>query len=105
MDEVHTPTGWDTAGFVDVGGYRLAYREKGQGLPTVVLEMGIGVAVLVTRREEAWQNRQCELAALSSRSLHVIAERSGHLVHTEQPEMIVVGIRHALALVRQHEGT
>jgi pimeloyl-ACP methyl ester carboxylesterase len=48
---------------------------------------------------------QRDLAALSSRSVHLIAERSGHLVHEEQPEMIVEGIRRALALVRKDEGT
>jgi pimeloyl-ACP methyl ester carboxylesterase len=44
MDTGHIPTGWDEANCADVGGYRLACRQAGQGVPTVVLEMGLGAA-------------------------------------------------------------
>jgi pimeloyl-ACP methyl ester carboxylesterase len=78
-------------------------------LPLVVVSRGRAQAPaglppeLVTRREQVWRQMQCELAALSSRSVHVIAERSGHLIHKEQPEMVVEGIQHALALVGKHD--
>jgi pimeloyl-ACP methyl ester carboxylesterase len=75
-------------------------------LPLVVVSRGQAQAPaglppdLVARRERAWRELQCELAALSSRSVHLIAEHSGHLVNQDQPEMVVQGIRQALALVR-----
>jgi pimeloyl-ACP methyl ester carboxylesterase len=79
-------------------------------LPVVVVSRGraqapAGLPVdLVARREQAWRHMQCDLAALSSRSVHLIAERGGHLVHQEQPDLVVEGIRRALALVREREG-
>jgi hypothetical protein len=58
---------------------------------------------LVTRRELAWQQMQSDLASLSSRSVHLIAERSGHLINQDEPEMVVEAIRRALALVRERK--
>lgn len=78
-------------------------------LPLVVVSRGRAQAPaelpadLVARREQVWRQMQCNLAALSSRSVHKVAERSGHLMHREQPDMVVDGIRQALALVRNYE--
>lgn len=75
-------------------------------LPLVVISRGQAQAPigwspeLQTQREQVWRQMQRELAALSSRSVHLIAERSGHLVHKEQPDIIVEGIRQAVSLVR-----
>lgn len=79
-------------------------------LPLVVISRGrpqapAGLpADLVARREQAWQHMQRDLAALSSRCVHEIAEHSGHLMHKEQPDKVVDGIRRALALVWDHDG-
>jgi pimeloyl-ACP methyl ester carboxylesterase len=78
-------------------------------LPLVVVSRGRAQAPaglpsdLVTRREQAWRQVQCDLAALSSQSVHLIAEHSGHQINEEQPDMVVEGIRYALALVREHD--
>jgi len=78
-------------------------------LPLVVVSRGLAQtpaglpADLVVRREQAWRRMQCDLAALSSRSVHMIAQRSGHLMHQEQPDMVVDGIQQVLKLVRKHE--
>lgn len=74
-------------------------------LPLVVVSRGRAEAPdgfppdLAAARERAWRQMQCELAALSSRSLHIIAERSGHLINHDQPELIVEGIHQAVALL------
>lgn len=76
-------------------------------LPLVVVSRGQAQAPaglppdLVARRERTWRELQCDLAALSSRSAHLIAEHSGHLVNQDQPDAVVQGIRQALALVRE----
>jgi pimeloyl-ACP methyl ester carboxylesterase len=78
-------------------------------LPLVVVSRGQAQAPaglppdLVTRREQAWRHMQYDLAALSSRKVHLVAEQSGHLINEEQPDMVVEGIRYAVALVRDHD--
>ncbi len=75
-------------------------------LPLVVVSRGraeapIGFpAALVAMRERAWAEMQMELAALSSRAVRMIAERSGHCVNQDQPDLVVEAIRHAVALAR-----
>jgi pimeloyl-ACP methyl ester carboxylesterase len=78
-------------------------------VPLVVVSRGQAQAhtglpsELVARREQTWRQMQCELALLSSRSVHLIAESSGHLVNEEQPEMVVEAVRQAVALTQEHE--
>lgn len=55
---------------------------------------------LIERREQAWRHMQRELARLSSRGAHIIADRSGHLINKDQPELVVESIRRAVALVQ-----
>jgi pimeloyl-ACP methyl ester carboxylesterase len=43
--------------------------------------------------ERAWLALQDELAGLSPRSAHLIAERSGHFVHIDQPELVAEAVR------------
>lgn len=74
---------WFQSRLVDVGDRRLAVSSAGEGRPAVVLEIG--------------------LAALSTASEHIIAERSGHLINVEQPEVIVEGIQRAIAMSRARE--
>jgi pimeloyl-ACP methyl ester carboxylesterase len=55
-------------------------------------------------RELTWRQMQCELALLSPRSVHLIAEHSGHLINQEQPDIVIEAIRRAIALTREHKG-
>jgi hypothetical protein len=43
--------------------------------------------------ERSWLALQDELAGLSPRSAHLIAERSGHFVHIDQPELVAETVR------------
>lgn len=79
------------------------------GLPLVVVSRGRAEAPaglppeLVAERERTWRQMQDELAALSSHSVHLIAERSGHLINKDQPELVVEAIYQAVTLVRAQE--
>lgn len=44
---------------------------------------------------------QADLARLSSRSRHVIAEHSGHMIHQDEPELVVESIRAVVEAVRR----
>jgi pimeloyl-ACP methyl ester carboxylesterase len=41
---------------------------------------------------QIWQDMQRELAGLSSNSTHIIASHSGHMIPTEEPELIIEAI-------------
>jgi pimeloyl-ACP methyl ester carboxylesterase len=49
-------------------------------------------------RRRVWNQLQGELAELSSRSQHIIAEESGHSIHNDQPDLLVQSI---LSIVEQ----
>lgn len=55
---------------------------------------------LAEAEERLWQMPQNEIAALVPKSRHVIAERSGHDIHHEQPELVIAGIRDVVEAVR-----
>ena len=42
--------------------------------------------------ERAWQDLQTEIASLSTRVRHIVAKRSGHNIHYEEPEIIVQSV-------------
>jgi pimeloyl-ACP methyl ester carboxylesterase len=43
---------------------------------------------------------QAELAALSSRSRHLLAARSGHMIHQDEPELVIASVRELVEAVR-----
>jgi len=47
-------------------------------------------------QELAWKNMQRDLAKLTPQSTHVIAQKSGHMVHLDEPEQVVKAV---LALI------
>jgi pimeloyl-ACP methyl ester carboxylesterase len=49
---------------------------------------------------DAWTEAHARLSALSSRSLRITAERSGHNVHADQPELYAEAVKQVLAMVR-----
>jgi pimeloyl-ACP methyl ester carboxylesterase len=77
-------------------------------LPLVVLTRGhsplpsnIPAGVRV-RLEGEWRTLQNELAALSTRSEHVLAQQSGHFIQLDQPGLVVGAIQQVVEAVRQH---
>lgn len=51
--------------------------------------------------ERIWWQLQCEQAALSTNSRHVIAENSGHLINKDEPELIIEEIRRIVSSLRE----
>jgi hypothetical protein len=45
---------------------------------------------------------QANLAGLSSRSRHIMATRSGHMIHQVEPELVIESIRAMVEMVRQN---
>ena len=39
--------------------------------------------------EKVWMELQDELSRLGSNPVHLIAERSGHFIHLDQPEIVI----------------
>ena len=78
-------------------------------IPLVVLTHGRNVAEgvpdinaeVAARIEAAWLELQRELANRSAQGRLVVAQRSGHYVHTDEPELVVNAIREVVAAVRQ----
>lgn len=51
---------------------------------------------LVAQMDQIWQERQRALLRLSTRSILLTAEHSGHYVHTGEPELVIQAIRSLL---------
>jgi pimeloyl-ACP methyl ester carboxylesterase len=67
-------------------------------MPLVVIAAAASMAEIPN-----WSTAQHEMAALSSQGSLVVAERSGHAVQIEQPDIVIDGIGQVLAEVRdQH---
>jgi pimeloyl-ACP methyl ester carboxylesterase len=75
-------------------------------LPLVVLSHGQPASVPgmpneVNRAyESAWQELHKEIAGMSSRGRRIVAEKSGHMIHHEQPDLVVEAIRQVIEQVR-----
>ncbi len=66
-------------------------------LPMVVLSHGLPEATSDSstqqlRYEQEWTKMQNELAGLSSNSKQIIAEKSGHYIQLDQPEIVIASI-------------
>ena len=78
-------------------------------LPVTVLTHGIVGDLLGPRAhpkllreiEPIWQAQQSALAQRSSRGRQVIAEKSGHRIIAQQPELVVEAVREILSRVRE----
>jgi pimeloyl-ACP methyl ester carboxylesterase len=51
------------------------------------------------------EDTQRELATLSSTSVHVLAEESGHFIHVDQPQVVIEAIRQVVEAVRAGTGS
>jgi pimeloyl-ACP methyl ester carboxylesterase len=78
-------------------------------LPLVVLSRGRpdpgmydpGVAPeVVAQAEQVWSQMQLELTALSSRGRRIVAQKSGHSIQLDQPELVIGAIREVRAAKR-----
>ena len=75
-------------------------------IPLVVLSHGRKLSLpnasdeVITRVEAAWLDLQRELASRSSRGRLVIAQRSGHNIQNDEPEVVVEAIREVVATAR-----
>ena len=49
--------------------------------------------------EAAWKELQKELNYMSGNSTHIIAENSGHVIHLDEPELVVDAIHDVLNIV------
>jgi pimeloyl-ACP methyl ester carboxylesterase len=50
--------------------------------------------------DQVWQDLQKELTMLSSNSVQIIAERSGHNIPTEQPEAVIEAIQQVMEMAK-----
>lgn len=53
--------------------------------------------------EQAWQKHQRNLLRLSSQSKQVFAPKSGHYIHTDEPDLVVRAIRDIVEMARQKQ--
>ncbi len=54
----------------------------------------------VAQAEQRWQNMQAELAQLSPSGKYMVAEKSGHKIHIDQPELVIEVIRQVVEAAR-----
>ncbi len=73
-------------------------------IPIVVLSRGKRVwpdTPYGDAMEAAWKELQNELNYMSGNSTHIIAENSGHVIHLDEPELVVDAIHNVLAYVER----
>jgi pimeloyl-ACP methyl ester carboxylesterase len=71
--------------------------------PLIVLTRGKGLGREDdSLREKKWMGFQADLASRSTNSKHIIAEKSGHLIQVDQPELVIDAIRQVVDAVRQN---
>lgn len=71
-------------------------------IPIVVLSRGKRVwpdTPYGDAMEVAWKELQNELNYMSGNSTHIIAENSGHVIHLDEPELVVDAIHDVLYIV------
>lgn len=69
--------------------------------PLIVLTHGIPFPPMAAAMEEGWSDSQQRLAHLSTDSELVVAHKSGHLIHLDEPELVVESVRRVHAAARE----
>jgi pimeloyl-ACP methyl ester carboxylesterase len=69
--------------------------------PLVVVTRGKPDRSWSPAQSQRWEDAQTRLAALSSRSLRLTAQTSGHSVHYDQPEIFGEAVQRVIELARQ----
>jgi hypothetical protein len=54
----------------------------------------------IEKAEESWRQMQAEMARLSPQGKLIIAENSGHIIHIQQPELVIEAIREVIEHIR-----
>ncbi len=86
------------ARLITLGDMPLIVLSRGRGK----MSAGPGVSAEDAERQNAVEaEMQAELAALSSRGKHIIAEESGHYIQVDQPELVVDAIREVVQTARE----
>ena len=95
----------------EMANYALSSRELGDvyykpilEIPIVVLSRGKRVwpdTPYGDAMEATWKELQDELSYLNGNSTHIIAENSGHLIHLDEPELVVDAIHDVLDFVEK----
>jgi hypothetical protein len=68
--------------------------------PLILLAHGIPFPPMAAVMEEGWSDSQVRLARLSTDSELIVAHQSGHLIHVDEPELVVEAVRRVHAAVR-----
>jgi pimeloyl-ACP methyl ester carboxylesterase len=68
--------------------------------PLMLLAHGIPFPPMAAAMEEGWRDSQYRLMKQSTDSELIVAEKSGHLIYLDQPELIVESVRRVHAAVR-----
>jgi hypothetical protein len=69
-------------------------------IPISVVSHGVPYPAPFDALEEGWSEGQARLAALSSNSEIVLAERSSHMIPFEQPDVVIAAIKRVHAAAR-----
>lgn len=80
-----------------------AFGELGSlgDLPLVVIEQGKPDPNRTAELAKEWKDAQARLAALSTRSFPIVAEKSWHSVMVDQPELYRVGVSKVLEMLNE----
>ncbi len=68
--------------------------------PLLLLTHGIPFPPVAAAMEEGWTDSQHRLLALSSDSELIVASRSGHLIHVDEPSVVIQAVRRVHDAVR-----
>jgi len=82
--------------FVALHRLRVSSRHALGDLPLIAIERGVG-------RDEKLHAMQVQVAELSSRGKLIQAEKSGHAIHLEQPEVVIQAIEEVIAASRSRK--
>ena len=79
-------------------------------IPLIVISHGISDMFAfhmspsdVEEAEQIWQKMQAELATFSAQGKLLLAEKSGHKIHIDEPELVVEVIRQVVEQVRNSD--
>jgi len=87
--------------FMEISARQIALREnqKPVEMPVVIITRAKRVwpeNELGDRREQQWSRLQNDLERISLNSSHVLAYKSGHLIHIDQPDLVSKNILYAI---------
>lgn len=100
LSRIDMPHSWITAEswreeFVALRALRLAHRHALGNLPLIVLRRGL-------RTNDTLNQREADLATLSSVGKLVVAPESDHEIHLWSPDLVVSAIRDVITAARRH---